>query len=266
MSDEKKIEMYKALGRFLHIEETGGAESTDGSMAEAERIRREFTANVSHELKTPLTTISGYAEMMANGMVKDEDMKEFSLKIYKESSRMLSLIDDIINLSELDEGAGIENPERVDIAHITGEAILSVEKQAKERGIQIFFSHEPTYIMGNPVLIGELVLNLLTNAVKYNIENGSIRVFVGETTKGAELSVKDTGIGIPEKDRERIFERFYRVDKSRSKRVGGTGLGLSIVKHICALHGADIRLKSEVGKGSTFYVTFSGTDKKRTSA
>lgn len=260
MSDEKKIEMYKALGRFLHIEENNSDGSgADAEKKEAEKIRREFTANASHELKTPLTTISGYAEMMANGMVKDEDMKDFSRKIHKESVRMLQLIDDIINLSALDEGAGIENPERIDLAHITGEAILVIEKAAKEKGIQIFFSHEPTYIMGNPVLIGELVSNLLDNAVKYNSENGKIRVFVGETPRGAELSVKDTGIGIPEKDMERIFERFYRVDKSHSKKVGGTGLGLSIVKHVCALHNAEIRLKSEIGKGSTFYVTFPET-------
>lgn len=255
----KKItEMYKALGRFLHIEENNNDISQDTGMekAEIERIRREFTANASHELKTPLTTISGYAEMMANGMVQDEDIKDFSQKIYKESVRMLRLIDDIINLSALDEGAGIENPQKIDLSHIAGEAILVIEKSAKEKGVQIFFSHEPTYIMGNPTLIGELVLNLLDNAVKYNSENGTIRVFVGATPRGAELSVKDTGIGIPEKDRERIFERFYRVDKSHSKRVGGTGLGLSIVKHICSLHNAEIHLKSEIGKGSTFYVTF----------
>ena len=256
MSDEKKMEMYKALGRFLHIEEKTDDTDSGRDKADIERMRREFTASASHELKTPLTTISGYAEMMANGMVKPEDMKEFSLKIYKESSRMLRLIDDIINLSELDEGAVIENPEKIDLAHIASEAILVHEKAAKEKGIQIFFSHEPTYIMGDALLLSELVSNLLDNAIKYSGENGKIRVFVGDTTKGAELSIKDTGIGIPEKDRERIFERFYRVDKSRSKRVGGTGLGLSIVKHICALHSADIRVKSEVGKGSTFYVTF----------
>lgn len=255
----KKITaMYKALGRFLHINENSLEENAGEEAAknEAEKLRREFTANASHELKTPLTTISGYAEMMANGMVKEEDMREFCRKIEKESRRMLRLIDDIINLSALDEGARIENPEKIDLAHITGEAILVIEKAAKNKGIQIFFSHEPVYIMGNPVLAGELVLNLLDNAVKYNSENGIIRVFVGETPQGAELSVKDTGIGIPEKDRERIFERFYRVDKSHSKRVGGTGLGLSIVKHVCALHGASVRVKSEVGKGSTFYVTF----------
>lgn len=251
----KKYKMYKALGRFLHIEEKNKVKD-DKERLEAEKMRREFTANASHELKTPLTTISGYAEMMANGMVKNEDMTDFAKKIYKESTRMLSLIDDIINLSALDEGINIENLEKLDLSHITGECILAVEKIAKEKGIQIFFSHEPVHIMGNAVLIGELVSNLLSNAVKYNVENGKIRVFVGATPKGAEISVKDSGIGIPEKDRERIFERFYRVDKSHSKTVGGTGLGLSIVKHVCNLHHGDIRLKSEVGKGSTFYVTF----------
>lgn len=250
-----KYKMYKALGRFLHIEETKDT-SGDKERREAEKMRREFTANASHELKTPLTTISGYAEMMANGMVKDEDMKVFSEKIYKESNRMLRLIDDIINLSALDEGNSIENLEKIDLAHIAGECILAIEKLAKEKGIQIFFSHEPVYIMGNTVLIGELISNLLSNAVKYNTEKGVIRVFVGATPKGAEISVKDSGIGIPEKDRERIFERFYRVDKSHSKTVGGTGLGLSIVKHVCNLHHGTVRLKSEVGKGSTFYVTF----------
>ncbi len=154
MSEEKKREMYKALGRFLHIEEKPDNTDSGKDKADIERMRREFTASASHELKTPLTTISGYAEMMANGMVKPEDMREFSLKIYKESSRMLRLIDDIINLSELDEGAGIENPEKVDLAQIAGEAILVYEKAAKEKGIQIFFSHEPTYIMGDAILIG----------------------------------------------------------------------------------------------------------------
>ncbi|MGN0106958.1 MAG: sensor histidine kinase, partial [Hominilimicola sp.] len=155
-----------------------------------------------------------------------------------------------------DERTGIENPEKVDLSLITEEIICVLEKAAKERGIQIFYSKTPTFISGNATLIGELVYNLLDNAVKYNKENGKITVFVGETADGVELSVKDTGIGIPKEDTERIFERFYRVDKSHSKKVGGTGLGLSIVKHVCACHNAKIRVKSIVGKGTTIYVTF----------
>lgn len=223
---------------------------------QTEKIRREFTANVSHELKTPLTTISGYAQMINNGMAKPEDVTGFGQKIEKEAGRLLTLIDDIINLSNLDESGGIEEPELVDLSNITGEAISVLEKSAKQRGIQIFYSKTPTFISGNSTLIGELVYNLLDNAVKYNKDNGKITVFVGETVNGVELSVKDTGIGIPQKDTERIFERFYRVDKSHSKKVGGTGLGLSIVKHVCACHNATIRVKSIVGKGTTIYVTF----------
>lgn len=224
--------------------------------AEAEKIRREFTANVSHELKTPLTTISGYAQMINNGMAKQEDIREFGRKIEKESDRLLMLIDDIINLSNLDERTAIETPEQVDLSLITEEAICVLEKAAKERGIQIFYSKTPMFIKGNATLIGELVYNLIDNAVKYNKDNGKITIFVGETSEGVEFSVKDTGIGIPHEDTERIFERFYRVDKSHSKRVGGTGLGLSIVKHVCACHNAKIRVKSIVGKGTTIYVTF----------
>ncbi len=229
---------------------------------EAEKIRREFTANVSHELKTPLTTISGYAQMINNGMARSEDIKEFGSKIEKEAGRLLTLIDDIINLSNLDERAHIENPELVDLSAVTEEAICILEKAAKERNVQIFFSRQPIFVKGNSTLIGELVYNLLDNAIKYNKENGKITVFVGETTDGIELSVRDTGIGIPQKDTERIFERFYRVDKSHSKKVGGTGLGLSIVKHVCACHNATINVKSIVGKGTTINVVFPKDNEK----
>ena len=246
-----EAEIYDELKPFFeHIA------NENEERARAEKIRREFTANVSHELKTPLTTISGYAQMINNGMAKPEDISEFSKKIEKESDRLLKLIDDIINLSNLDETDSIEDARTLDLAHITEEAIRVIEKSAKERGIQIFYSQTPAFIRGNSTLIGELVYNLLDNAVKYNKENGSITVFVGEHSDGVEFSVKDTGIGIPEEDTERIFERFYRVDKSHSKKVGGTGLGLSIVKHVCASHNAKISVKSEVGKGTTMYVTF----------
>lgn len=249
------------MKRFINIrgkqrQLSEDTEDKDEEKAKAEKMRREFTANVSHELKTPLTTIYGYAQMMNNGMAKPEDIKEFAGKIEKESKRMLALIDDIMKLSGLDESDGLENTEEVDLAAVTENAISSLEKAAKERGIQIFYSHTPTLVTGNSTLLGELAFNLIDNAIKYNNDNGKITVFVGETADGAELSVKDTGIGIPAEDTERIFERFYRVDKSHSKRVGGTGLGLSIVKHVCACHNADIRVKSTVGKGTTIYVTF----------
>lgn len=221
-----------------------------------EKMRREFTANASHELKTPLTTIYGYAQMINNGMAKAEDIKIFAEKIEKESQRLLTLIDDIINLSGLDESDTIENPVDVDLSAITGEAIATLEHSAQKRGVQIFYSQTPAVVKGNPTLISELVYNLIDNAIKYNKDDGKITVFVGERTKGVELYVKDTGIGIAESDKDRIFERFYRVDKSHSRRVGGTGLGLSIVKHVCACHNADIRVKSKIGKGTTMYVTF----------
>ncbi len=230
--------------------------SENEEKAKAEKIRREFTANVSHELKTPLTTISGYAQMINNGMAREEDITVFADKIEKESARLLTLIDDIINLSSLDEKSGIEKAERVDLSAVTEDAIRVLEKAAKERGIQIYYSKNDAFIMGNATLISELVYNLLDNAVKYNKENGKITVFVGERKSGAELYVRDTGIGIPKEDTERIFERFYRVDKSHSKKVGGTGLGLSIVKHVCACHNARIRVKSTLGAGTTVYVTF----------
>ena len=246
-----KAEIYDELKPFFARIANQNAEKE-----KTEKIRREFTANVSHELKTPLTTISGYAQMISNGMAKTEDIKEFGRKIEKESDRLLTLIDDIINLSNIDEQGSIENPENIDLSLVTEEAICVLEKAAKERGIQIYYTKIPTFIKGNVTLVSELVYNLLDNAIKYNKDNGKITVFVGESAKGVELSVKDTGIGIPPEDTERIFERFYRVDKSHSKKVGGTGLGLSIVKHVCACHNATIRVKSKVGKGTTIYVTF----------
>lgn len=226
----------------------------------SEQLRREFTANVSHELKTPLQTISGYAELMASGMAKPENNAEFSGRIYSESRRMIRLIDDIIKLSRLDEGAlsSAEDMKRenVDLYAIAMETTDRLLPQAQSMGVSISTVGEPVVINGIPRLIREIMFNLCDNAVKYNREGGSVTVSVSDGENSARLTVSDTGIGIPEEHLERIFERFYRVDKSRSKAVSGTGLGLSIVKHAAMLHNAKIEAKSVVGKGTEISVTF----------
>ncbi len=222
----------------------------------AERIRREFSANVSHELRTPLTAISGYAQMIENGMVRPDDIQEFGHRIASESDRLILLINDIIRLSRLDESDGIDTAQRVNLSEIVRGTISRLEPLATKRGIHIFYSGEDAYINGNPTMIQELAGNIIDNAIKYNKDKGEVRVFSGMNGSGVELSVKDTGIGIPEEDLDRIFERFYRVDKSHSKTVGGTGLGLSIVKHAAICHGATISVKSTLGIGTQITVVF----------
>ncbi|MBQ8494716.1 MAG: PAS domain S-box protein [Clostridia bacterium] len=223
---------------------------------QAEKLRREFTANVSHELKTPLHAISGYAELMKNGMVKQEDIGTFSGRIYTEAHRMIRLIEDIIHLSHLDEGAGDMQTERVDLLALVTETLDELQPQAIAAGITLSVAGEPAELTGVPQLIRGIVHNLCDNAIKYNRPGGSVTVTVAETGQGVTLSVADTGIGIPPKHQSRVFERFYRVDKSHSKEVGGTGLGLSIVKHAVQVLGATLELESTVGVGSTFTVTF----------
>lgn len=222
----------------------------------AEKIRREFSANVSHELKTPLTSISGYAQMINNGMARDEDIRSFGEKIEREAERLILLINDIIRLSNLDETDGIDEPEPIDLYEAAQSVLLSINDSAKKRGIRMFLGGQSVNISGNRTLIGELIYNLVDNAVKYNKDGGKITVTTGETAEGAVLAVSDTGIGIPEEEQERIFERFYRVDKSHSQTVGGTGLGLSIVKHIVLCHNAAIKVKSKPGKGTEITVVF----------
>lgn len=224
--------------------------------AQTEKMRREFSANVSHELKTPLTSILGYAEMINNDMAKEEDIPTFTKRIEKEASRLILLIDDIIKLSNLDETDKTIETEPIDLAAAAQETIASLEKTANDKGISFFYSGEKTMINGSKTLIGELMFNIIDNAIKYNKTDGQVTVFVGTGANGAVFSVKDTGIGIPEADRERIFERFYRVDKSHSQTVGGTGLGLSIVKHVAMCHNAKIEVKSEIGTGTTVSVIF----------
>lgn len=231
-------------------------EAENAEKEKTEAIRREFSANVSHELKTPLTSISGYAQMITNGMAKAEDINMFGLKIEREAERLILLINDIIRLSNLDESSGIVEPEEIRLDEIVEETIAHLEPQIEKKDVKVYYSGDASVILGTRTLIGELTYNIIDNAIKYNKQGGRIDVYVGKSPGGIDFSVKDTGIGIAEEDIERIFERFYRVDKSHSKTVGGTGLGLSIVKHIAMVHGADIKVKSTLGKGTTITVTF----------
>ncbi len=220
----------------------------------AESMRREFTANVSHELKTPLQGIIGSAELIENGMVKSEDMPRFVGHIRREAQRLVTLIGDIIRLSQLDEGC--EMPfERVDLAAVAKEAADDIAEKAKERNVSVSVSGNSVYVNGVRRLLYEVIFNLCDNAVKYNLEGGSVTVTVAEQGGKATVTVADTGIGIPEEHQPRVFERFYRVDKSHSKAGGGTGLGLSIVKHAVLYHNGEINLESEPGRGTTITVS-----------
>ncbi len=228
----------------------------DDSFKEAnEVIRKEFASNVSHELKTPLQTISGYSELLKNGFVREEDQEEFADKIYLESQRMMKLIEDVIKLSHLDNDELQIRKEKMDLNEICRSAVETIRKDRIE-DIDILYEGETAMVYGNRELIESIIFNLCENAIRYNVENGKVFVKVFCDNDSSVLEVKDTGIGIEKKDHERIFERFYRVDKSRSKNTGGTGLGLSIVKHACILNNAKIELESKPGKGSTFRVVF----------
>lgn len=225
---------------------------------EAEENRREFTANVSHELKTPLTSIVGFSEIMTNGLAKPEDMTSFAGRIHGEARRLIALIDDILRLSQLDEGANLPSFQSVDLMKICQDAAERLKERAKAAGVSITIGGEPASVAGIPKLLDEMVFNLTENAVKYNVPGGSVRLEVKQDASRVQLTVEDTGIGIPPEDQMRVFERFYRVDKSHSRETGGTGLGLSIVKHIAAIHHAEIALRSAPKKGSCFTVTFGG--------
>ena len=228
----------------------------DDSFKEAnEVIRKEFASNVSHELKTPLQTISGYSELLKNGFVREEDQEEFADKIYLESQRMMKLIEDVIKVSHLDNDELQIRKEKIDLNEICSSAVDTIRKDRIE-DIDILYEGDTAMVYGNRELIESIVFNLCENAIRYNVENGKVFVKVFCENDSSVLEVKDTGIGIEKKDHERIFERFYRVDKSRSKNTGGTGLGLSIVKHACILNNAKIELESKPGKGSTFRVVF----------
>ena len=223
---------------------------------DGERLRREFTANVSHELKTPLTSISGFAEIMQSGMVAQADVPRFAGNIYSEAQRLIALVGDIIKLSRLDEGAYALEKKPVDLLRLSGEVIDRLSPEAKRHDVSLQLDGDSCEIQGVRPVLDEMIYNLCENAIKYNRPGGSVRVSVTPDSKGVCVRVADTGIGIPAADQSRVFERFYRVDKSHSKEIGGTGLGLSIVKHGGILHGAEITLESKEQVGTTVTIRF----------
>lgn len=234
-------------------------ESIDKQNREKEivaNMRKEFSANVSHELKTPLTSISGYAEIMKSGLVKPEDMNSFSETIYHEARRLIKLVEDIMKLSRLDEGSAEIEKEALDLYELAKEVVYRLTHQAKQSNVNVEVFGRPVEYTGIRPVLDEMVYNICENAIKYNKEGGLVTVWVGEVPQGKKIVIKDTGIGIPENEKERIFERFYRVDKSHSKETGGTGLGLSIVKHGAILHDAQVYVESELGKGTRIEIIF----------
>ena len=225
-------------------------------LKQAEEVRREFSANVSHELKTPLMSISGYAEIMKNGMVRPQDIPEFAGRIYDEASRLTSLVQDIIEISKLDEKSGEMPFENVDLYEIAQDICQNLTLQSKKKNVMLSIEGNNVEIYGVRHFLYEMRYNLVDNAMKYNREGGYVKVSLSTTGEQVCFSVEDNGIGIAKEEQERIFERFYRVDKSHSRKTGGTGLGLSIVKHGAALHHAQIVLNSEPDKGTKIQVFF----------
>ena len=223
---------------------------------QAEQMRREFTANVSHELKTPLTSISGMAEIMKDGLVKQEDVRGFAADIYQESQRLIRLVEDILHLSRLDEGGGGLERQEIDLLDLARTVEDRLQSTAKQHQVELELTGDHAAVQGLPSVVEEMVYNLCDNAIKYNRPGGKASVRVEDGADAVTVTVSDTGIGIPPEDRERVFERFYRVDKSHSKAIGGTGLGLSIVKHGAALHNARVELDSAPGKGTTVRLRF----------
>lgn len=219
-------------------------------------FRKEFTANVSHELKTPLTSISGFAEIIKNGFVKPEDIPRFAGRIYDEAQRLIILVEDIIKLSQLDEKKFAAKKENLDLYLLCEDVLYMLESIAEKGGIHMTLTGEHVFVEGVQQILSEIVYNLCDNAIKYNRPDGAVLVNVYEEDGRPAVSVADTGIGIPSEDLERIFERFFRVNKSHSKEIGGTGLGLSIVKHGAAYHNAQIHVDSKLGEGTKITVVF----------
>lgn len=223
---------------------------------ERESLRREFSANVSHELKTPLTSISGFAEIMQGGLVKNEDIPKFAGRIYKESQRLLQLVEDVIQISQLDEEKTSYVWEPVDVYQVCKNAFESLREKAKRLNVHLYICGERMKMEAVRTLLEEAVYNICDNAIKYNRNDGSVSVFLTQTAQEIQIVVKDTGVGIPKEDQDRVFERFYRVDKSHSKEIGGTGLGLSIVKHAVGALKGSVILRSEEGNGTEITLRF----------
>lgn len=252
LDNPTKIEVYEELEPFINK-----IELENKNRKNLEQFRREFSANVSHEFKTPLTSISGFAELMKNGDMNKETMQEFAGDIYKESQHLISILEDVIKLSKLDEKTIVLDKKVINIFDIIKEVRDFYTHELNKKNITMKLNGEPAYINAVPHLIQEIVFNLVDNAIKYNKENGSIIISVSKTSeKNVILSVKDSGIGIPNDEIPRIFERFYRVDKSHSKQINGTGLGLSIVQNAADYHNAKIEVRSEIGVGTEFSVIF----------
>lgn len=226
------------------------------NLLQSAKMRQDFTANVTHELKTPLTAISGYAELIESGIAPEKETKRFAREIHRSANRLLHLINDILQLSELDSSETAPETEKLNLYGLAYTCVEMLRINAEQNHLTVQMTGDFAWIKGNRSLIEELLYNLCSNAIRYNKEGGAVEVHVEETPKGALLRVSDTGIGIAKEHQERIFERFYRVDKSRSKARGGTGLGLAIVKHIVAEHQAEVKLESELGKGTTITVLF----------
>ena len=223
---------------------------------ERESLRREFSANVSHELKTPLTSISGFAEIMQGGLVKNEDIPKFAGRIYKESQRLLQLVEDVIQISQLDEEKTSYVWEPVDVYQVCKNAFESLKEKAKRLNVHLYICGERMKMEAVRTLLEEAIYNVCDNAIKYNRNDGSVSVFLTQIAQEIQIVVKDTGVGIPKEDQDRVFERFYRVDKSHSKEIGGTGLGLSIVKHAVGALKGSVMLRSEEGNGTEICMKF----------
>ena len=254
MDREELATGYKELTPFLNT-----IQKQHRDIVKSSNMRQEFTANVSHELKTPLMSISGYAELMMNGMVPPDKMQDFSGRIFHESERLSNLVADIIQLSRLDEKNGETMFEQVDIGELGEDVINNLQNRAAKKKINLEYTGGPAQMQGVRHVLYEMFYNITDNAIRYTPDGGDVKVFVGKLNGKPYFRVEDNGIGIPESEQQRIFERFYRVDKSHSRETGGTGLGLSIVKHGAVLHHAKILLDSEPGKGTKMEILFDQT-------